>query len=152
MVKTIVRIALAVAAGAVVWGVSWNLGTHGLQRIFPELLRPGLPVSHAGVLWGLIAYSVALSAVAGCVTALVATPERRRTAVALLAAIQLALGIAAELSYWELMPTWYHLVFLALVAPVTLWGGSILGSSMPIRPTSVGTRSGWAAPAEESRP
>ena len=37
-----------------------------------------------------------------------------------LTVLQLGIGIFAEVSYWELMPVWYHLVFLALLVPATV--------------------------------
>ena len=39
------------------------------------------------------------------------------------AMIQLVVGIGFEVSYWEMTPVWYHLVFLALIVPATVWGG-----------------------------
>jgi hypothetical protein len=41
------------------------------------------------------------------------------------AVIQLVVGIGFEISYWEMTPVWYHLVFLALVVPATVWGGTL---------------------------
>jgi hypothetical protein len=40
-----------------------------------------------------------------------------------LAVLQLLLGIGFEASAWNLMPVWYHLVFLALIIPATVMGG-----------------------------
>lgn len=45
--------------------------------------------------------------------------------------LQLTLGIVFEVSYWHLMPVWYHLVFLALVGPATLYGGVLRGRREP---------------------
>jgi hypothetical protein len=44
---------------------------------------------------------------------------------AILAVIQLALGILFETSAWDLTPIWYHLVFLALIVPATVYGGRL---------------------------
>ena len=41
------------------------------------------------------------------------------------AIILLATGIAIEVSSWELTPVWYHMVFLALLVPATVWGGML---------------------------
>lgn len=86
---------------------------------------PNQPLTHVGILVSYIVYSVVLSVLAGLVTALAAGSERPMRAVAVLATLQLALGIVAEVSYWDLMPVWYHLVFLALVVPATLYGGTL---------------------------
>jgi hypothetical protein len=54
----------------------------------------------------------------------------------LLAVIQLGLGIVAEVSYWHLMPVWYHLVFLATVVPATVAGGYLRGGQRVVPRTA----------------
>lgn len=117
-----VRLALAVLAGAAVWAVLWNAGSLGAQAIFPEVLAPDRPITETLALLGYIAYSVVLSVLAGFVTAVAAGREPMR-AVWALAALQLGLGVVFEISYWSLMPVWYHLIFLALIVPATVYGG-----------------------------
>lgn len=116
------RATVAILAGAVAWAVLWNIGTQGAMRAFPQLLQPDRTVTHTGVLLAYIGYSVALSLLAGFVTARTAgkTPM---PAVWSLAGLQLALGIGFEVSSWSLTPAWYHLVFLALIVPATVYGG-----------------------------
>lgn len=116
------RVALAVIVGVLAWGLLWNVGTLGAQRALPELAAPGEPITHLGLLVALVAYSVLASLIAGWTAAALA-PRRARTAMWALALVNLAIGIAVEISYWELMPAWYHVVFLALVMPATLAGG-----------------------------
>ncbi len=108
------RVILAVVAGAVVWAALWIGGT---MALVPQ----GQPVTQVGVLLGLILYSVVLSALAGYVAAAIA--RGAMTAVWSLAVLQLILGIIAETSAWSMTPVWYHLVFLALIVPATVWGG-----------------------------
>ena len=116
---------LAVVAGFALWGILWNLGTTGAQAALPTILAPDRPIEHTGALWGLIAYSVVLSVLVGYVAAMIAGAP----AALALAIVNLAVGIIAEISYWDLMPVWYHLIFLLLVAPSTLFGG-VLHSSL----------------------
>lgn len=118
------RTILAVVAGAVVWAVLWVGGTQAAQAAFPSALAVGQPVTDPGALVGLIVYSVLLSALAGYVTAAIATKSPMR-AVWTLAILQLALGIGFEASAWNLTPLWYHLVFLALIVPATVYGGRL---------------------------
>jgi hypothetical protein len=47
------------------------------------------------------------------------------------AVIQLVVGIGFEVSYWAMTPVWYHLVFLALLVPATVWGGALKAERMP---------------------
>jgi hypothetical protein len=126
------RLIGAVLAGAAVWAVLWIGGTKAAQAAFPGALTPGQPLVHGGALLGLILYSVGLSLLAGYVTAAAAGP-RPLPAVGTLAALQLTLGIIAEASYWSLMPVWYHLVFLALVVPATVYGGALRARRRPFR-------------------
>jgi hypothetical protein len=118
------RVALGVIAGAVLWAVLWVGGTAAARAALPELLDPTQRLDHAGALLGLIVYSVVLSVAAGYVAAAVAATSAMR-AVWILAVLQLAIGVAVEISYWELMPVWYHLAFLALLVPATVYGGRL---------------------------
>lgn len=118
------RIVAGVAAGAAAWAVLWVGGTAASGSIWPDLVQPDVRLTHAGLLTAYIVYSVALSVLAGFLAAKVAGPAAGR-AVGILAGIQLALGVFFEVSYWDLMPVWYHVVFLALIVPATLWGGRL---------------------------
>jgi hypothetical protein len=119
------RISLAVIAGAAVWAVLWITGTRLTQAMFPELAAANQPLTHSGILILYIVYgAVLLSLLAGFTTAAIAG-KHVSPAVGILAALQLAFGIIAEVSYWSLAPVWYHLVFLALIVPVTVYGGKL---------------------------
>jgi len=112
-----------VVAGATVWAVLWNAGTLGAQAALPQII-PDQPMTHTGILVGFIGYSVLLSILAGFVTALVMKTSPM-PAVWTLSTLQLTLGLVFEISYWNLMPTWYHLIFLALLIPATVYGGRL---------------------------
>ena len=118
------RTILAVLAGAVVWAVLWVGGTQAVQAALPSVLGVGQPVTDTGALVGLIVYSVVLSTLAGYVTATIAARDPMR-AVWALAVLQLVLGIGFEASAWNLTPVWYHIVFLALIIPATMYGGRL---------------------------
>ncbi len=118
------RIILAVLAGAVVWAVLWVGGTQAAQAAFPDTLVPDQRLEHVGFLVGYIAYSVVLSVLAGYVTAAVRGTDPM-PAVWILAVLQLALGLGFEISAWSLTPAWYHIIFLALIVPATVYGGRL---------------------------
>jgi hypothetical protein len=120
---TMGRSVLAVVAGALVWAVLWVGGTSQMPTIFPGVVQ-GEPLRATGPLLALIAYSVVLSVLAGWTTGRTA-PSRPVRHATILAGIQLALGIAFEVSAWALTPAWYHLVFLALIVPATVYGGRL---------------------------
>jgi hypothetical protein len=117
---------LAVGAGAVLWALLWVGGAQLVSAVFPALLPPGAPVTHTGVLLGLICYSVVLSVAAGYVTAALSAGSGVR-AVRILGGLQLLLGIGFEVSAWSLTPVWYHFVFLVLLVPSILYGGHVRG-------------------------
>jgi hypothetical protein len=118
------RAILAVIAGAAVWAVLWIGGTRAAQAAFPSALAEGQPITHVGALLGLILYSVPLSILAGYITATVMGRDPMPV-VWVLAVLQLIFGIIAEVSAWNLVPLWYHIVFLALVVPATAYGGKM---------------------------
>ena len=111
----------SVVAGVVLWGVLWNGGNAGLGA--SGLITVGEPIGAVPVLLGLIVYSAGLSVLAGYVSAVIKGMPDAMTAVKILAATNLLIGIVVEVMYWSLMPAWYHIVFLALVVPMTLQGG-----------------------------
>ena len=119
--KSPIRIVAGTIAGFSVWAVLWFAGTAAVQATFSDLSE-GQPITNSGYLWLYIVLSATLSLLAGSVTALIARSSRV-IAVWLFALIQQAFGVVAEMSYWNLMPVWYHLVFLSLIIPMTILGG-----------------------------
>ncbi len=81
-----------------------------------------MTTDHTGILLLVLALSVVCSVIAGWVTAAVATRARVGHAVAL-GILQLAIGIFTQLQYWDAIPLWYHLPFLALLLPGNVLGG-----------------------------
>ena len=118
----------AVAAGVVLWGVLWNGGNAGLGAA--GVITVGEPITAVAVLLGLLGYSAVLSVVAGWVTAAIEGGPDPMGAVRALAGVNLVIGIVVEVTYWSLMPVWYHLIFLALVVPMTLLGGRMKADAL----------------------
>jgi len=125
------RMSGAVLAGVAVWTALWAGATRASAWALPALVAPDRPLTHPGVLWSYIVFGTALSVLAGAVTAGLARRWGARTgavairAVGVLAVLQMSFGIVAEVSYWNLMPVWYHVVFLAPVIPATVAGGRL---------------------------
>lgn len=112
----------AVITAFLLWTVLWLGFTSGAQAVFPDIVDPEQPLTHTGALVGYIAYSVVISALAGYTCAAIRKEDPMKT-VWVFAIIQLLVGIGFEISYWSMTPVWYHLAFLALVVPATVWGG-----------------------------
>lgn len=118
------RAIAAIVAAFLLWTVLWMGFTSGLQAAFPDVIRADEPLRHTGALFGYLGYSALISALAGYVCAAVRRESPMRT-VWIFALIQLATGIGFEVSYWNMTPAWYHVAFLALIVPATVWGGSL---------------------------
>ena len=113
-----------VVAAFVLWTVLWLGFGAAAQAALPGIIDPEQPITHTGVLLGYVTYSVIISIVAGFVCAAIRKESPLKT-VWVFAVVLLATGIVIEVSYWELTPVWYHLVFLALLLPATVWGGML---------------------------
>ncbi len=115
------RSILAVLAGAVVWAVLWLGSNATLAAVFPGQLVPNQYIGHTGILMTLLALCIAFSLLAGYVTAVVARTNLVKHGLAL-GVLQLGLGIFFQSQYWNLMPLWYHLVFLTMLLPGNVYG------------------------------
>ena len=123
-----IRAIVGVIAGYAAWTVLW-LG--GNTLIFGEASRvigEGQAFTAAGTLAGVIVLSVVCSIIAGLTAAKIAG-SKAAGAVIVMALLLLATGIGVQLGVWSLMPVWYHLAFLALIAPVTIASGRLGTSS-----------------------
>ena len=124
------RVVIGVIAGYALWTAIWLGGNQVLFAGAAEVVKRGEPYRAAGPLTGILALSVVCSLVAGLVTAVIAR-KRAPRAVLIMAGLLLVTGVAVQAGVWALMPIWYHLLFLALLIPVAVFGGRLAG-----RPTS----------------
>ena len=121
-----IRAALAVIVGYLVWTALWLGGNAAFFGAAAEAVGAGVPYAAAGTLAGLIALSVVCSIAAGLTAAAIAR-QRARAVVLVMAALLLLTGIVVQLGAWTLMPLWYHLTFLALIVPASILGGRLIG-------------------------
>ncbi len=122
------RAIAAVVAGYLLWTVLWLGFNAGAQSLFPDTIGASQPITSVGVLLTYLAYTVVISVAAGFVCAAIRTKNPAK-AVQVLAGLLLVSGVVAEVSYWDATPVWYHLVFLALLVPSTLFGGRLKGGA-----------------------
>ena len=114
----------AVLAGVVTWSVVWLAANATAVALVPQAFGEDGTTSSTGILVLFLVLSVLASILAGWVTAAVARrPYLGPTLV--LGGIQLAIGIGVQMQYWDAMPLWYHLPFLALLVPGNVAGGWI---------------------------
>lgn len=114
---------LAVVGGFVLWSVLWLLLGQALA-VSGLLPSSGQPVTAPAPLTALLIGSVALSVLAGYVAATISRTPGYKVAVAL-GLVLLVVGIAVQAQYWQLMPVWYHLVFLVFLVPACIAGARL---------------------------
>ncbi|MCG8468028.1 MAG: hypothetical protein MJB57_07410 [Gemmatimonadetes bacterium] len=126
---------LAVLAGAVVWALVWLALNQGLLAWIPDAFAIGRPITSAGWLVFLLVFSALLSVGAGYVTGWVGRGKEIPCALAL-GVVQTALGIVFQVQSWDLMPLWYHLLFLASLLPGNVLGGALRASALARNPAA----------------
>ena len=114
----------AVVAAWLLWSAIWLGGAGAARALIPGIPELGQPFMDPPILIGFIVLSVLASVVAGWVCAAVKGGSPMR-AVWALALVQLAIGIAVEAAGWANAPAWYHIVFILLLVPATVWGGRL---------------------------
>lgn len=134
-----VRIILAAIAGFIAWSILWVgsdqvlmsampdwYGAHqlGFERAMTnkEAFAPDMTilVMH-------IVRSIIISIMSGFLAAMIAGENRRSPLI--LGVLLLLFGIMVEVMAWNYLPIWYHIVFLALLIPMTLLGGRLKSSA-----------------------
>ena len=129
------RTVLGVFAGFVAWTIAWVgsemilssiwpewYGAH--QRAFTAAIKSGGQFSaDATVLLIHILCASVVSLIAGFVAALVARESKR--APLILGVVLTAFGVLKAVMSWPYVPIWYHIIFTALLIPLTLAGGKL---------------------------
>ena len=116
-----IRSILSVLAGFALWTVLSLASNAALAAAAPGAFREDGSTDSVGMLLLILVLSVVFSVIAGYVTALLAREKTKQHALALGLAL-LAVGIFVQIQYWDVMPVWYHLSFLALLVPGVLLG------------------------------
>ena len=128
-------IVLGVVAGFVVWSILWvgsdqvltlaSPGWYGAHQAATELAlanRESFVADNTVMLIRLAVAAVA-TIMSGFLAAFIAG-ENRRAPLAL-GVILLIVGIAVQAAFWNVMPIWFHLIFLVLLLPLSILGGKI---------------------------
>lgn len=126
---------LGVIAGFVAWSIVWVgsdqvlmmaspvwYGAHQLGFEMAMTNQESFTPDTTILLMHLVR-SVIISIMSGFLAAFVAG-ENRRTPL-ILGIVLLAAGLLVEVMAWNYLPIWYHLIFLALIVPMTILGGKL---------------------------
>ena len=128
------RIVLGVIAGFFAWMIVWvgcekivsaiwpAFGVH--QRAFEEVVKNGGQfTSDPRMLLTHIVLGSLVSVMAGFLAALIARENKR--APLILGFLLLALGVLKMVLSWPYVPIWYHVIFTAILIPMTIIGGKL---------------------------
>lgn len=118
------RSILAVVAGFIAWSILWLLSNIAIAGAFPEAFREDGTTQSVGILVLLLFDSATFSLLSGWLTGFVAKGREMHHGL-VLGIVLLAVGVAVQIGYWDVMPLWYHLIFLVLLLPMAALGGKL---------------------------
>ena len=116
------RLILAIVLAPVFWGVLQLPGNLLLSNLFPGAAETG-PAPTAYLLLTL-GFSFLYGLFAGYCSAWVAAAEARKAGIGA-GIILLMIGIAVQASFWDQLPLWWHLCFLAAIVPMAMLGARL---------------------------
>ncbi len=117
---------VSVVCGFLVWSVVWLVVNQLAQRLFSARFNADGTTDDALVLCVILWGSIGTSLLSAWVAAKIARRKPVFHALAL-GVILLVVGILVQLQYWEVMPLWYHVAFLASLIPACYIGGVLQG-------------------------
>ena len=117
------RDVLAIVVGYVVWTAIWL----GCGALFfgdaAERMQAEVPLTELGPLLAMLGLSIACSLSGGWSAGRLSGGSSR--AITILAVLLALTGLGVQLGVWDLMPSWYHVLFLALLMPMTRLGARL---------------------------
>ncbi|MGB0715149.1 MAG: hypothetical protein ACPGXK_04680 [Phycisphaerae bacterium] len=125
------RIVIGVIVGFVVWSVMWVAAGAVAKGVFADSISEDGAISDPVALVTVLFLSMACSLVSGAVAGIIAPLAVRKTAMTL-GLLLLVVGIAVQVSGWDKLPVWYHVLFLGLLVPMTLRGATLTSRSAPL--------------------
>ena len=130
-----VRTVLGVIGGFFAWAILWFGIERILSAIWPEWfgahqLAFQAAIEHGGqftadttiLLMHIVSASI-VSLTSGFLAALIAG-ENKRTPL-ILGVLLLAVGLLKLVMSWPYVPIWYHVIFTAILLPMTIFGGKL---------------------------
>jgi hypothetical protein len=128
------RIISGAIIGFVVWSVLWVgsdavfMAISSSYKDYMEGFQKAIETKQTFEVSSMILFltllkSFVCSIIAGLITALVAAENIRSTF--LLGVLLLIFGIFIQSVYWNYLPLWYHLPFLLMLVPLSVFGGKL---------------------------
>ena len=131
-----VRIVLGVIAGFIAWAIAWVGSEKILSAIWPEgygahqlafqaaIENGGQFTADTTLLLMHIVLGSIVSLMSGFLAALIAGENKRAPLV--LGFLLAALGLLKAVLSWPYVPMWYHVIFTAVLMPMTIMGGKLV--------------------------
>jgi hypothetical protein len=129
------RLILGVIAGFIAWSIIWVGSERVLSAIWPEwygahqvafeaaVAKGGAFTADTTILLMNIVRGSMVSVISGFLAALIARENRRSPLI--LSALLVAFGLLIVVMSWSYIPLWYHIIFTALLIPMTMVGGKL---------------------------
>jgi hypothetical protein len=129
------RVILGIVAGFIAWSILWVgsdqvlimmspdwYGAH--QQSFEKAMFNKSPFTADTTILAMhLVRAVIITLMSGFLAAMIANGNRN--APLGLGIVLLLVGVAVEVMAWNYLPIWYHIVFLALLIPVSILGGRL---------------------------
>jgi len=118
------RIILGVIIGFIVW-TSIRLGGNDIVIKIAPSIAPNADFSSVPTSFVIILFVLGLisSLTAGFIAVLISREQSKTTLI--LGGLLLLVGIFFQAMAWNILPLWYHLLFLISLIPMTILGGRI---------------------------
>jgi ABC-type microcin C transport system permease subunit YejB len=137
-----VRLILGIIVGFAAWSILWLgsdqvlmlaspdwYGVHQLEFEKAMFNRTDF-IPDTAILVMHIFRAVIVSIMAGFLAAFIANENTRSTLI--LGVLLFAFGLLVQIAAWNYIPIWYHIIFLALLIPMTIAGGKMRTSPSPV--------------------
>jgi hypothetical protein len=131
----VARTILSIIAGFVAWSITWLGSEKALSAIWPEwhgahqaafeaaVANGGAFTADTTVLLTSLVRGSIVSVLSGFLTAQIAGENKRSPLI--LGVLLVAFGLLIVAMSWSYIPLWYHVVFTALLIPMTMVGGKL---------------------------
>ena len=129
-----IRIFSGVIVGFLAWVIAWFGGEKFISAVWPAFgvhqaafqaaIENGGPfTADTGALLMHIVLGSLVSVISGFLAALIAGENKRAPMV--LGSLVLAMGLLKAGMSWNYVPIWYHVIFTAILFPMTIMGGRL---------------------------
>ncbi|TNF84863.1 MAG: hypothetical protein EP301_10735 [Gammaproteobacteria bacterium] len=117
-----VRLILGIIAAPVLWGVISVPINLGLASLYGDTAAaPPFPTSYLVIA---LVLSVGYGLFAGYGAAWIAGTNERKLSLGAGIAL-LIFGLGVQIGNWDAIPIWWHIIFLAMLVPVCMYGASL---------------------------